>query len=345
MSDPLYEITTSDYFGPALYTKAQGNFVYLHSLVDGKAPTTHTHPAIDTAYSHAIYSSEASLDAGSVDGQAAIMADSGNRYNWEASSSKWRLANWNIYTSSDRPSFTTYLIPDGTMMIESDTGNIYAADATNSKWKITRTHRNSYSSDPITSGLSTTFSIDVGAEVVNEADMSVWAWNGTNWYKSVSESIAEAGAGSTTYLIELAGGSTLNIGAAISATGTSFLREDGTWQPFFPSGTKLFFKQASAPTGWTVDDTIQDNSVIVYTTSAGYGADGGTKDPTAFTLSGTLGTSAASNADGGTAVTWTDATHLMCISSGAGSSPRIDADFTTTSAGLLYTFVICATKD
>ncbi|MFW9872358.1 MAG: hypothetical protein ACFFG0_04590 [Candidatus Thorarchaeota archaeon] len=49
-----------------------------------------------------------------------------------------------------------------------------------------------------------------------------------------------------------------------------------------PSGTKAFFKQAAAPTGWTVDDTIQDNSIIIYRTSGNYGVDGGSQDPTSM---------------------------------------------------------------
>ena len=42
-----------------------------------------------------------------------------------------------------------------------------------------------------------------------------------------------------------------------------------------PSGTKILFKQATAPTGWTIDDTITDKSAVRYTRGATYGADAG----------------------------------------------------------------------
>jgi hypothetical protein len=64
--------------------------------------------------------------------------------------------------------------------------------------------------------------------------------------------------------------------------GTKYLREDGdgtcSWQTVgggLASGTKALFKQSSAPTGWTVDDTITDKSAVRYTRSGSYGADAG----------------------------------------------------------------------
>ncbi|KKN14289.1 hypothetical protein LCGC14_0997610 [marine sediment metagenome] len=46
----------------------------------------------------------------------------------------------------------------------------------------------------------------------------------------------------------------------------------------FASGTKILFKQATAPTGWTIDDTITDKSAVRYTRGATHGADAGSVD-------------------------------------------------------------------
>ena len=67
--------------------------------------------------------------------------------------------------------------------------------------------------------------------------------------------------------------------------GNKYLREDGdgtcSWQTAgggLESGTKVLFKQAAAPTGWSLDDTITDKSVVRYTRSGSYGADAGSVD-------------------------------------------------------------------
>ena len=46
----------------------------------------------------------------------------------------------------------------------------------------------------------------------------------------------------------------------------------------FPSTTKMLFKQATAPTAWTIDDTITDKSAVRYTRGATFGADAGSVD-------------------------------------------------------------------
>lgn len=42
-----------------------------------------------------------------------------------------------------------------------------------------------------------------------------------------------------------------------------------------PTGTPMLFKQSTAPTGWTIDDTITDKSAVRYTRGGSYGADAG----------------------------------------------------------------------
>lgn len=57
--------------------------------------------------------------------------------------------------------------------------------------------------------------------------------------------------------------------------------------PAFPSGTRKFFKNASAPTGWTKDSNTYDHSLRVITTSTfGSGGDTNFKDLFTATKSG-----------------------------------------------------------
>lgn len=131
-----------------------------------------------------------------------------------------------------------------------------------------------------------------------------------------------------------------------------------------PSGTKALFKQASAPTGWTIDDTITDKSAVRYTRGASYGADAGSVD-LATGVSTTQGHSlstaelATHNHSHSHTInrhTGGSGASIDEINLGTGSTPLIPVTATdATNAGsgtahshdieLRYTDVIVATKD
>jgi hypothetical protein len=54
----------------------------------------------------------------------------------------------------------------------------------------------------------------------------------------------------------------------------------------FPSGTKMYFYQASAPTGWTIDNTLGDRLLAVHGTSAYASSTGGGEQKGSWTISG-----------------------------------------------------------
>ena len=129
----------------------------------------------------------------------------------------------------------------------------------------------------------------------------------------------------------------------------------------FPSTTKMLFKQATAPTAWTIDDTITDKSAVRYTRGATFGADAGSVN---------LET-AVSTTQGHSLSTAELATHnhshahtITGFSTGSGTggngtasssvtAPTMSADATNAGSGtahshdieLRYTDVIVATKD
>lgn len=114
----------------------------------------------------------------------------------------------------------------------------------------------------------------------------------------------------------------------------------------FPATTKMLFKQAAAPTGWTVDDTIQDNSMVVYRRSASYGADGGSQNPTSMATPAQdidVGTDAGSIAAGANVVL--NSNELVQTVAGASAYPRVLNTINSVSLTPLYTHVIVATKN
>lgn len=129
----------------------------------------------------------------------------------------------------------------------------------------------------------------------------------------------------------------------------------------FPAGTKMLFKQSTAPVKWTIDDTITDKSAMRYTRSGSFGADAGSVD-LATGVSVTQGhaltvaelavhnhphshtVDAADNAGTGKAdalsgsTTSTFNTNSASVNAGSGNSHNHDIE-------LRYTDVIVATKD
>lgn len=68
---------------------------------------------------------------------------------------------------------------------------------------------------------------------------------------------------------------------------------------FFPSGTKMLFYQDTAPSGWTIQDTLDDKLVFITKGSAAGGQTGGTAHSSgSWTISGlSASTSVASGGD------------------------------------------------
>jgi len=64
-----------------------------------------------------------------------------------------------------------------------------------------------------------------------------------------------------------------------------YVRKDADWEEIvvpseIPSGTKMLFYQAAAPTGWTIDATVTDHMLrVVDGTTLGGGVNGGTDNP------------------------------------------------------------------
>jgi len=136
-----------------------------------------------------------------------------------------------ICTSTTRPLGP----PDGAEIFETDTGNKYIYNGTLTKWRIPRYTLNRYAGTPDANTLNTTYSVEVGVQVIDTTSMARWAWNGTNWYKTWSEKITEAGAAGDSYLIQLESGATINLGPKLAGGGTNYLKEDGSWDNPVPA--------------------------------------------------------------------------------------------------------------
>jgi hypothetical protein len=66
----------------------------------------------------------------------------------------------------------------------------------------------------------------------------------------------------------------------------------GDYYPFIPPGTKMLFYQDTAPTGWTIDNTLNDKLVFITKGSAAGGQTGGGAHSTgSWTISGLTGPS------------------------------------------------------
>ena len=302
MSSPLHTITTEDFFGPALTTKCASNFTYIHTLIDGKVETGHSHGAGGEVIS--LVANEAALGTGTTDGEKKICANNGNEYTWDDGNSKWRVNKLNICTSTTKPSFTTYTIPEGTGILETDTNNSYTADATNSKWRVNSGNvytsatrptyaiytipegveiyetdtRNRYTSDATNSKWrpldmnqyntfatlpdSTTYTLVAGlrAVIITGTEVfSMYAWNGTNWYKAWSEEIIKAGslaAGGVSYILKLHAGHLITLGPAITAAATSYLKEDGTWGTPVPATLGTAYQKLQVNSGATAPEWV-----------------------------------------------------------------------------------------
>lgn len=122
---------------------------------------------------------------------------------------------------------------------------------------------------------------------------------------------------------------------------------DGTHK-WMPATTKMLFKQAAAPTGWTVDDSIQDNSMVVYRRSASYGADGGSQSPVSMTTPAQdLDTGATVVGSGAVALMMDNAAPMTLWIGAAGTGAKGDLYGTVNTVTLTpyYTHVIVATKN
>jgi len=69
-----------------------------------------------------------------------------------------------------------------------------------------------------------------------------------------------------------------------NASDTDWIELGGSSE--FPSGTKQWFYQAAAPTGWTIDSTLGDRVLAVHGTSPYSGSTGGGQQQGGWTISG-----------------------------------------------------------
>jgi len=101
----------------------------LDTGLDGKAEYNHTHGN----YGEIVYSiviDEAALGAGGTDGEVKICSETGNKYMWEAGSSKWQPANGNQYATASLPASANYNILTGTRVYDTTIARIRYWDAT-----------------------------------------------------------------------------------------------------------------------------------------------------------------------------------------------------------------------
>lgn len=72
---------------------------------------------------------------------------------------------------------------------------------------------------------------------------------------------------------------------------------------YFPTGTKTYFCQTSAPTGWTKDTTFNDATIRIVTTLGGGGGSGGTENFATAMATGTWAGSLSITAGSGPSTT------------------------------------------
>lgn len=119
------------------------------------------------------------------------------------------------------------------------------------------------------------------------------------------------------------------------------------------SGTKALFKQAAAPLGWTEDDTIQDNSTIIYKRTGSYnGVDAGSDSAISWTSPVQYLANESSSAfvdpianDVGIGTVAEHGEVLSCLISGSNTWYYKKDNVNAVTYTPLYTEVICATKD
>lgn len=104
------DLTATGNTGLQCFTTLDANDAALETLTDSKAAASHTHGAGGTVYS--IVANEAALGTGATDGECKVCSVTGNKYMWEAGSSKWQPMAMNQYATASLPT-TAYNILTG----------------------------------------------------------------------------------------------------------------------------------------------------------------------------------------------------------------------------------------
>ena len=91
--------------------------------------------------------------------------------------------------------------------------------------------------------------------VADTSDMgALWTWNGTNWYMSWSGDIARAGAAGVTYILRLKDGHLIDLGPAITAGATGYLKENGIWSDPVPAALGTAYQKLQVNSGATTSE-------------------------------------------------------------------------------------------
>jgi len=121
-------LTSTGDTGLKCFQVLEANDEALDTGLDGKADYNHVHAAATIVYS--IVTNEAALGTGATDGEVKICFETGNKYMWEAESSKWQPANGNQYATASLPASANYNILTGTRVYDTTIARIKYWDAT-----------------------------------------------------------------------------------------------------------------------------------------------------------------------------------------------------------------------
>lgn len=127
-----------------------------------------------------IVANEAALGTGETDGQCRVAADTGTIFRWDAGTSAWIVAGYQLCVASVGAIGTGVF--DGQLRIDAGTGNRYTWDEDSGKWRVMP--GNIYASDPSDS----TYTVEPGTKIINTA-----LGNQTRVYALVDEAAPDYG--------------------------------------------------------------------------------------------------------------------------------------------------------
>ena len=282
--------------------------------------------------------------------------DTGNKYNWDAVNLKWRITkhHWNKYAdgATIQALPDSYTIENGAWLINQEDDSVWTWDGNNifKLWSgnVLQAGANTYLLKKNGSTVELGPQLQSGGRLLKE--------DGT-WFTPVLDNLDDVAS-----ITEAQGQIIYYDGSKWNALNPGpenyFLKTQGAdanpvyvdvRDYIYASDVKQLFKQSSAPVFWTVDDTIQDNSMVVYRRSANYGADGGSQDPTSMTTP-----SQRLDRDGSTTIPRTSKIGVniyspsqLYLSEGASNNDNNPVYGTVSAVTLTpyYTHVIVATKD
>jgi hypothetical protein len=121
-------LTSTGDTGLECFTTLDANDAALDTAVATKADSVHTHGAGGVVYS--IVANEAALGTGATDGEVKVCSVTGNKYMWEAGTTKWQPQAGNQYTTAALPTAAVYNILTGTRVYDTTLGRMKYWNAT-----------------------------------------------------------------------------------------------------------------------------------------------------------------------------------------------------------------------